>query len=335
MVSRSFLPGALALYRSLEKHCVDLSFTALVIDIHPAEARKLSVKLPFQILTPEALDAPGLRRLWKYYSVFELCNVLRPFLIRHLLKKKKPNQVIYLDSDIYVTGRFDYIEKKLNQYVYAFTPHTLKPYPLDSFVPNDLSLLHYGIYNSGFQAYRNHPQSFKVLEWLMPRLMLYGFNDPPRYYVDQKFLPLAAASFPEGFFCVDHPGYNIAYWNLHERKIEIKAGRYFTQGSPAVFFHFSGYDLRRPGEWTQRGRKKDPSQPSGTSGISLRKPAKHAVPTLGKVLAEYRELLKGCCEELKGEKKAELKKQTRNRNRARFFKEEYPKLLKQINLLKR
>lgn len=39
------------------------------------------------------------------------------------------------------------------------------------------------------------------------------------------------------------PGYNISYWNLHERYIS-KSGDYYMVNniSPLVFYHFSGFD---------------------------------------------------------------------------------------------
>ena len=42
------------------------------------------------------------------------------------------------------------------------------------------------------------------------------------------------------------PGYNVAYWNLHERPLTCADGRIYARNLPLRFFHFSGFDPRMP-----------------------------------------------------------------------------------------
>jgi hypothetical protein len=65
-------------------------------------------------------------------------------------------------------------------------------------------------------------------------------------FVDQKILPLAAQLFSSEFGCIKHPGYNVAYWNLHEREIKKIGNRYVVNGEPAIFFHLSGFRAEEP-----------------------------------------------------------------------------------------
>ncbi len=39
---------------------------------------------------------------------------------------------------------------------------------------------------------------------------------------------------------------NVAYWNLGPRRLTASGGGYLVNGEPLTFFHFSGYDPRRP-----------------------------------------------------------------------------------------
>ena len=60
--------------------------------------------------------------------------------------------------------------------------------------------------------------------------------------MDQKFCDLVPCFFDE-VFLLKHVGYNAAYWNLHERRIEFRSGGWWVNESVALrFFHFSGVD---------------------------------------------------------------------------------------------
>ena len=54
-------------------------------------------------------------------------------------------------------------------------------------------------------------------------------------------------SFVERVRILRHPGYNTAYWNLHDRAVTRDAdGRFRTGGEPLAFYHFSGFDPNNP-----------------------------------------------------------------------------------------
>ena len=61
--------------------------------------------------------------------------------------------------------------------------------------------------------------------------------------MDQKWGDLFP-SFVDGAKILRHPGYNIAYWNLHERKIKGSSKKGWTaNGKPLRFLHFSGVKI--------------------------------------------------------------------------------------------
>jgi hypothetical protein len=63
-------------------------------------------------------------------------------------------------------------------------------------------------------------------------------------YVDQRWLDLAAAS-SQLIGVMRDPGFNVAYWNLHERALRRNGlDKWTVNDSPLKFFHFSGYDSK-------------------------------------------------------------------------------------------
>ena len=65
------------------------------------------------------------------------------------------------------------------------------------------------------------------------------------YFVDQRWFDLAPG-FLTDFAIVRDPEYNVAYWNLHGRRLERDDGGYKVDGRPLAFFHFSGFDPDHP-----------------------------------------------------------------------------------------
>ena len=63
-------------------------------------------------------------------------------------------------------------------------------------------------------------------------------------FTDQRCIDLVPGFFEH--FVLKDPGYNVAYWNLHARNLVWTGDGYTVDGSPLRFFHFSGFDHRRP-----------------------------------------------------------------------------------------
>jgi hypothetical protein len=153
---------------------------------------------------------------------------------------------VYLDADILVVGCFDEIFQMLNRYSFVLSPHWLRPELVENSDVSVNNIVDLGIYNGGMWGIRQKGGK-DVLGWLMRVLPTFGFDDRKSgMFVDQKILPLAAQLFIHQFGCIEHPGYNVGYWNLHERVINKEGNRYMINGEPAIFFHLSGFSAGHP-----------------------------------------------------------------------------------------
>ena len=127
------------------------------------------------------------------------------------------------------------------------TPHSNTPV-LDGFKPDDLELLKFGAFNLGFVGVSQCDEGFAFLDWWSERCLEHGYYEPQLgLAVDQKWVGLAPCFFPNLKVLHDQ-GLNVAFWNLHERKLEKVDGSWTVNGTTALkFIHFSSFGAGVPG----------------------------------------------------------------------------------------
>lgn len=245
VVSLSHLEGAVALARSLQDSGNPEKLHLLVTDLANEQALlALPENIQLHGLRETAADLPPLAPF--YFDKFELCNALKPFLVRHLFRKGL-RQVIYLDTDIFAVGSFGPVWEILKQTPVVLTPHQLEAPDLQHGDNAEISLVDQGIYNGGFSAWQAGDKAEQVLDWMCSRFPVYGFNRRSQgMFVDQKLLPLLPIYFPKAVLVWRDPAVNIAYWNVQERKVEVRNTEYRINEQPVVFFHMSGYRVEFP-----------------------------------------------------------------------------------------
>jgi len=198
-----------------------------------------------QLIEVEDLNIEWFEEMAKRYTIFELSNALKPFVAEYLLLADKDNDtLIYLDSDILVCNSFDEVRNILTTSNIVITPHTLTPIPGDGFYPEEKLLFKSGVYNGGFFAVNRSAEALAFLSWWKQRLRTDCLIDLSQgLYVDQMWLNLLPLYF-HNVAIIKNPGYNIAYWNFHERYITLCGGTFIVNIQfPVVFFHFSGHDF--------------------------------------------------------------------------------------------
>ena len=244
IIAKNYVPFARVLARSFAEQHPDGRCSVLVID--SIDGHFDPATEDFEALTPADIDCPPFEAMAAIYDVLELCTAVKPWLLRHLLRESGPEGVAYLDPDIRVFAPLDELEPLTRAHGLVVNPHTITPLPRDGLHPDEPFLLAAGTYNLGFLSIAPGGQSERLLDWWSERLRYDCLVEPTRgYFVDQRWFDLLP-SVVESFHILRDPGYNVAYWNLHDRRVESADGRYLTAGRPLRFFHFSGFDPNQP-----------------------------------------------------------------------------------------
>jgi glycosyltransferase involved in cell wall biosynthesis len=237
IVARNYLPYARVFARSLRAVHPRSRVAVLVID-GPADPsdddgfRTLS-------LADVVPDATERDRLTFIYDVTELSTAVKPLLLRRLLDDGA-DAVLYFDPDIQVFDSVEGLAQVARQHGIALVPHVVSPIPDDGLGISELEVLRAGVYNLGFIGVGRNTDAF--LAWWWSRLRRHCISAPEQgLFVDQRWMDYVPGLFDHAI--VRDPGCDVAYWNLHERRIsQSSAGTYEINGLPLRFFHFSGFD---------------------------------------------------------------------------------------------
>jgi hypothetical protein len=244
IIAKNYVAFARVLAESFKQAHPDGNCTVLVIDdpsghINPAEE-------PFELLTIDQIGLPDPMRMAAWYDVMELSTAVKPWLLRTLLARPDYDHVVYLDPDIRIFAPLEEIERRVAEHDVVLTPHFNKPLPRDGHKPAEEDILIAGSYNLGFIALRAGQTAEELLDWWSERLETHCLNEPEvGRFVDQRWIDLVPGIWPDIDVLRD-PSYNIAYWNLATRDLEEDGDGYRVDGRPLRFFHFSGFDPRRP-----------------------------------------------------------------------------------------
>ena len=238
--AKNFLAHARVLYNSVRPHYPNARFFVVLCDrvdglFNPEQE-------PFEFVFLEDLNLPNLGEMAARYNITEFNTAVKPFAFTHLMTKFGFGSVVYLDPDLFFVDKMDELDMLLNDGAEAvLTPHILQPAEHDEV--HDGKMLLYGIYNLGFLALRNTPAVRAFLSWWGRRLERdCVIRLEEGLFVDQKWADLLPAFIPRTRI-LHHPGYNVAYWNLPQRKISRHGGRWMANGEPLRFVHFSGIKL--------------------------------------------------------------------------------------------
>lgn len=236
----AYLPKALVLAESLQK----FKHPKLKIYLFDRKTDKVDLEQFYsiaQFVWIEDIGYEGLEQLAFKYDITEFSTSLKPWIALDLLKFSE--KVVFLDPDTCLFSSLDRLSELLDEKEIILTPHYITPEPA-----SDLGMMRFGSFNLGFFAVRKTPEAIRFLEWWSDRcLESCCFETQFGLSTDQKWVTIAPCFFPTLYISFDL-GYNVAFWNMHERVIDAaEETGYVVNGKYAlVFFHFSAFDEKNP-----------------------------------------------------------------------------------------
>ena len=244
IVASNYVAMAQVLAESFLANHPESSFAVLIIDDGPAD---LPDSISVVRLDDLALE-PGVVDVMKtIYDVMEFATAAKPAFLTYLLDAglQDDGDVIacYLDPDIIVYQPFeDQVAPAIDCGI-VLTPHVLTPVPRIGSVVNEITIMQAGMYNCGFIAVSDRARNF--LKWWDLRLRFDAVVDVEHgLFTDQRWVDWVPSLFD--FHISREPGMNVAWWNIHERLVDVTGEFPAVNGRPIRFVHFSGYDPAHP-----------------------------------------------------------------------------------------
>jgi glycosyltransferase involved in cell wall biosynthesis/SAM-dependent methyltransferase len=241
IAARNYLSRARALAKSYRATNPDHRMTILLVDAEPGEIPSTD---EYRVATPADLpiSVDEVRKMAMIYNITEFNTALKPWALEMLLNEGA-DVATYLDPDILVYESMDEVARLAREFGIVLTPHADVPIPRDGLRPTEADIMGSGIYNLGFISVG--PQAVDMLHWWQDHLRRDSIVAPQQMvFVDQRWIDLVPGYF--GHTILRDPGYNVAYWNLDNRKLTRVDDKILVNGQPLRFFHFSGYSHDQP-----------------------------------------------------------------------------------------
>jgi hypothetical protein len=246
--AKNYIGLAKVLEQSFIKHNPGLDFYIFVADELTGEQLK---EFPSNII--QAKDNLTCKpELWNEmsfkYDIVEFSTAIRPLCLQYLLDKAY-EKILYFDPDILIFSTVDEAWKILDDYSVLVTPHIAYPYiTVTEKEMDDYGMLSSGVYNMGFWGIKDTASVRTLLIWWFDRLSRHCISEiQDGFFTDQKWMDWLPWILNNGELYVSrHLGWNIAPWNLKERKViktdntyQVLLKRDEAIVQPLVFFHYS------------------------------------------------------------------------------------------------
>jgi hypothetical protein len=180
---------------------------------------------------PELASVKPTRKLIEYYFT------LSPFLPHYLFSKTTADRITYIDADLYFFTSPSRMLESLGEASVAITPHRFSR----EFQKHEV----FGHFNVAWITYRRCPEGLDCLNAYKAECTAWCYDRLENgRFADQKYLDAWPDRYPS-LKIIEHKGFNLANWNIHNYIIRWKNNTVMIDDDPLVFFHFTTL-ARRP-----------------------------------------------------------------------------------------
>jgi hypothetical protein len=242
--SYSYLDRARVLASSLRRQHPDWVIWAVLTDKEPAGFELDWSKEDYdRVITAEDLFGDKTDAWLFGHDIVEACTAVKGQALLHIMADKTAEKIFYFDPDISLFNSMAPVVELLDEYSIVLTPHQIDPDPArdgQALLDNEIASLDYGIFNLGFIAVRNDAEAQRFATWWAERLYDWCHDRLDiGIFVDQKWCNLIPCFF-DNVKVLRDPGYNVASWNLSQRKLAFSAdGEAQMNGKLLRFYHFT------------------------------------------------------------------------------------------------
>lgn len=249
-VNFNYLGRALTLARSVKKHDPSIYFVLFLVEPDfdlSKEAEKVLLNCDDlnsfdEIMTLNDLN-PNNNKEFDSYSIVEMCTAVKGQVAVQLLERDSARYVTYLDPDLFFYRALDDIRDAHTNGAVLLTPHLNHVPYLSEIIENDEigGVMRHGIFNLGFVSFQNTKNGREIAAWWADRLEISSkadyFNG---LFTDQKWWDLSQIYFKDTHV-VKNDGWNMAPWNISERRLVSLDPPLLDSGEELFFFHFSKF----------------------------------------------------------------------------------------------
>jgi hypothetical protein len=249
-VNFNYLGRALTLARSVKRHDPTVYFVLLIVEPDFEFSRSTRDLLlscdngnsfdEIKILADLNL---GQNNDLTNYTVVEMCTAVKGQAAVDLLNRNTSQFVTYLDPDLFFYRSLGEIrDEHLNGDV-LLTPHLNHAPYTNQIIYNDeiAGIMRHGLFNLGFVSFSNTKNGRDIAGWWADRLQISSKADYPNgLFTDQKWWDLSQIYFRDTRV-VKSDGWNMAPWNVSERRLISVNPPILDTGESLLFFHFSKF----------------------------------------------------------------------------------------------
>lgn len=246
-INNAYIPKAKVLVQSLRRVYGDEAHVTCMLSDNMRDDVDYSVFDEVLTINQLGLPVPSVEAWIFKHTVVELCTAVKPWAFKKIFTKHNADEVIYMDPDTVAYSPLEEVYQLLPEHPVILTPHVTVPATeLDDLLDGEmLGCLRHGVFNLGFLALGNYGEGNLFLDWWAKRCLDWCYDDAAKgLFTDQRWIDLAPCFF-RTLHVLQHPGYNMATWNLYYRKLSGDSTSGFTVNNevPLRFFHFSGFDI--------------------------------------------------------------------------------------------